>query len=82
MLQGQRPTISGDGGRGKPSKVNRDTSRTGSSFLNNILQADTLEIEYYHAHHPDEFTPYPDSMLGNNFQKPDPPKQAAAIFSL
>ncbi len=77
MLQAQRPTPPSSGARDdRAADVARDTSRSGREFFDNILQApDTLEIEYYHAHYPEAFTPYPDSMLGNDFQKPDPTRK-------
>ncbi len=65
--EAQRTPIRGGG------NIKRDTSR--NTLRNIIRKPDTLKVNIFYAAHPERLLPYPDTMLGYDFQQSDPTRQ-------
>ncbi len=75
LLYAQRPVKKNDGNNDgiikKEEKIDKD-----NKIINAIFSPpDSLEISVYHAHNPERFYPYPDSMLDHYFQQSDPVRE-------
>lgn len=61
---------------GKRDEVTSGKKKDSKSTVQNIFkEPDTLKISVYHANHPERFSPYPDTLLGNHFQQSEAARQ-------